>query len=488
MLLRNFSICLHPPLGLKFHPADLNLRTPTRTLTLTARRQSVRRYVSEAATAPVSEGTEKRQRQPHRIHVLGVDSSCGVGKYIAHSLRRRNRKCKTSQPVTLIFRRPDRAAEFVKAGKTLETIKQQNETASTISSGFRCEVLPPPNHVQIGAISKPTQGFIKHLIILPNEDESIPQALGRMKERLDSRSSILFLQDPNVFRTMDEVSARVFSDPVTRPVYWAGFSEHDLGMHPATSWSVFHYASKSIRIGPMYQDQPAGEEGKSPIIPDENSMVQRLKATHALQTRVLSHDEITVLMLCKLAVEAVIQPLAAIFRCRFWDLVTHPIRQRIIRDMIIQEVGPIIRRLHKPTLSPDMRQRQPVARRADAHLSDGGTQQLQNYALSSSNLVNLAIKACKKNSELETTGMRLKVEAQMNLDEIENITSWFAAKAEDLKLGAQYSSTLGRLVKQRQAVTGDMVGALFPRIYAVADNERNEPGGRRKITRVGFQG
>lgn len=429
-----------------------------------------------------------------------------MGIFVAHSIRLQSPKSTTTQPVTLVFPRPDRVAEFIKAGCTLKYIGQGNETASKISTGFLCEVLPPPTNLQIGVIN-PNRGFIKHMIVLPNKNDSTPEALGRIKERFNSQSSILFLQDPNIFKTMEEVSARVFPDPANRPAYWAGFSEHDLGLHPASPWSVSHYASKSIRIGPMSQDQQTHQvapisklrdaaeslstEAKPPTVP-ENSMVKRLKETHVLQTRVLSHDEITLLMLRKLAVEAVIQPLAAIFRCNFWDLLTHPMRRRILRDMMMQEVGPIVRHLHKPNLSPDQQHPQQVVRPADAPrapLSDRETRLLQNdYPLSSKNLIKLAVDTCKLNTKFETTGMRLKVEANMNLDDIEDITGWFAERAEELKLETSYSSTLARLVKQRHAVTGDMVSALFRRVYASAPGRRKEMGGHRMVTRVYFPG
>jgi len=439
--------------------ANLQLRPAISTVI--SRGKLLRLYVSQLPAAPKIEGKRKRHRpENHRIHVLGVHGSCRLGILIAHSLRLPNPKINATKPVTLLFHRPDRADKFIKNGCTLEYIGQPNAPSSTPSSGFKWEFLPPPAHIQKG-LSEPNQGFIKNLIILPNEDDPTPDVLARMKKRFTSQSNILFLQDPNVFGTMEEVSARVFPDPETRPAYWAGVSEHGLGPPNASRWSVSHYAPRSIRIGPMYQDQgpisnpPDNEQVKTPIVSD-NSMVKRLNEAHVLRTRILSHDEITVLMLRKLAMQAVIQPLAVIFRCRFMDLLTHPIRHRILKDMMMQEVGPIVRYLHKPNLFPEERRRAVLP--TDAFPVSGVvTQKPQDYRLSSKNLIQLANKTCK----------HLDLEARMKPARIEEISGWFAKKAKERKMETQYSSTIARLAKQKTVVTADTVTELFPVTYPV---------------------
>lgn len=118
------------------------------------------------------------------IYVLGVGN---LGKYVAHSLMKQD-----SGPVTLLFHRSSLEDQWWSAGSGIECIT--NGVPDT-RSGFRVEVLPlliqsPLKYSNKQYALEP----IKYLIVA-TKTYMTAGALELVKDRLNSETSILFLQN-----------------------------------------------------------------------------------------------------------------------------------------------------------------------------------------------------------------------------------------------------------------------------------------------------
>jgi 2-dehydropantoate 2-reductase len=130
------------------------------------------------------------------IHVLGIGN---LGKYVAHSLMKQ-----ASQPVTLIFHRPSLELQWQSAGCG---ILCATDGVQDKRSGFRVEVLPPPSASSSQGPLEP----IKYLIVA-TKTYMTTNALQLVKNRLNSNSSILFLQNGMGMSNLRPQDYRIASD------------------------------------------------------------------------------------------------------------------------------------------------------------------------------------------------------------------------------------------------------------------------------------
>jgi ketopantoate reductase len=132
------------------------------------RRRVFERFLSRgtASMAPACSDTP--------IHILGVGN---LGKYVAYSLVKSSPK-----PVTLIFHRKSLEDEWRAEGEAVTCI---TDGIRDSRSGFGIETLPTES---------PAPEPIKHLIITTKAYMTV-DALKPLKHRLNSNSSILFLQN-----------------------------------------------------------------------------------------------------------------------------------------------------------------------------------------------------------------------------------------------------------------------------------------------------
>lgn len=119
-----------------------------------------------------------QSRSDEAIYVLGIGN---LGKYVAHSLMKQ-----ASVPVTLLFHRPSLASQWQSAGSAIQCI---TDGVVDKTSGFGVEVLSPPS-----SPASPNAPTIKYLI-LATKTYMTAAALELVKARLNSASSVLFLQN-----------------------------------------------------------------------------------------------------------------------------------------------------------------------------------------------------------------------------------------------------------------------------------------------------
>ncbi|KAJ8121576.1 hypothetical protein O1611_g10066 [Lasiodiplodia mahajangana] len=253
-----------------------------------------------------------------RIYVLGVGN---LGKYVAHTLRKQHPRL----PITLLFHRADLESEWDAAGRAITLVA---DDVSDKRRGFDIEfLLDSPGH----------KYPIKHLIVA-TKTYTTASAIGLVKGRLGKDSSILFLQ--NGMGTVDEVSASIFSDPKSRPSYWAGVCS--CGIYSTSQFTVVYAGRGSMVLGPVRE---ASEESLTcpPTSPaPRDFMIQRLLETPGLEATLATPDQIKEAQLRKLVVNAVINPLTAVFQCDNSDLFSQSSRFALARTLV-EEAGDIVR-------------------------------------------------------------------------------------------------------------------------------------------------
>ncbi|KAI0436895.1 hypothetical protein F4803DRAFT_571785 [Xylaria telfairii] len=255
---------------------------------------------------------------PDRIYVLGVGN---LGKYVAHSLRKRHPRL----PITLLFHRTDPESEWDAAGRAITLVA---DDISDKRMDFDVEFL-----FDSTGLKSP----IKHLIVATKTYTTV-SAIGLVKGRLGKDSSILFLQ--NGMGTVDEVSALIFSDPKSRPSYWAAVCS--CGIYNTSQFTIVYAGRGSMVLGPVCE---VSEESltcpPTPPAP-QDFMIQRLLETPSLEATLTTPDQIKEAQLQKLVVNAVINPLTAVFRCDNNELFSQPSRFALARALV-EEVGDIVR-------------------------------------------------------------------------------------------------------------------------------------------------
>ncbi|KAH9862937.1 hypothetical protein J1614_010750, partial [Plenodomus biglobosus] len=365
-----------------------------------------------------------------RIYVLGVGN---IGKFVAHALRKQH----PWLPISLLFHRPDLIDDWDAAEETIVCI---TNGCSDKRAGFNVEIISSstnPNCSQ--ALGNP----IKHLIVATKTHFTI-HALSLVKHRLQSSSSILFLQNgigiplPNTLPneclgSIDEVSASVFSNIQSRPSYWAGICS--CSIYCSSPFSIVHAGRGAIEVGLVWR---ASYE-PSPSIPTDlvpsDLMAQLLLKTPAIEATLVTPDRITEAQLRKLTVNAVINPLTAIFRCKNGELLDHPQRFALMRKLF-EEVADIV---------------WAILPRA--------SQSSDNSVFTKETLW-LPVLRVAMSSRESTTSMLQDIEAGRRT-EIDYINGYLAAQGRRLGLTCIYNNAIIEMVKKHRVIQDDEIESAF---------------------------
>jgi len=133
----------------------------------------------------------------------------------------------------------------------------------------------------------------------------------------------------------EEVSDRVFPIAKTRPTFLTGIC--NAGVYDTKPFTIMHAGKGSLLIG------PATNKADGLGLRGENDMLERLSQADVLETTIYeSHHEIFKAQLTKLVVNAVINPLTALFRCQNGNLLGTPERKMCL-DLLLNETTEIVR-------------------------------------------------------------------------------------------------------------------------------------------------
>jgi len=230
--------------------------------------------------------------------------------------------------------------------------------------------------------------------------------------------------------TMEEASSKVFTDPNTRPAYWAGICS--AGVYSTGPFTIVHAGRGPLTLG-LFEtpETPSRAPGTSA---SQNFMIQRLLQAGVLETTLLSSDEIKKSRLRKLVVNAVINPLTAVLRCKNGELSQSSHSRRCV-EMLVAEIAPVVRALID-TDTP----------------SDGG-------GFSHEELYPLVVQTCEMTGA-NTSSMLQDVQAGRGT-EIDYINGYVVAQAKRLGLPCRRNELMVGLVKKRETMSDQGLESLL---------------------------
>ncbi|KAH9879855.1 hypothetical protein J1614_001879 [Plenodomus biglobosus] len=258
------------------------------------------------------------------VHILGLGN---LGKLLAHSLRKQHPEL----PITLLFHRPSLLDEWNRAGKCIEIVRGGN---SDRQNGFTHEDV---SH----------SGSLIRQLIVATKTHATVRALQSIKERLNSSSTLLFLQNgigkdsvwylgDSAYKffpgTIDEVNTHIFLNVSTRPRYLAGIFNH--GVYATSTFSSVHAGVADAVIGPILSDDSKGQPNQED--PTKTGFAQDIASCPELSTSMVTAQELLYTQLQKLTINAVINPLTVIFDCKNGELFTDPTICALIEQQIVE--------------------------------------------------------------------------------------------------------------------------------------------------------
>jgi 2-dehydropantoate 2-reductase len=271
-------------------------------------------------------GPRSRTSQaPQRINILGPGN---VGQFLAHSLSALSSSI--CGPITLHLPNVDYLRSFRDCNNTISL------TTDGILSEQRIESTDVPG--------SPSTDIIQNLVVTTKAASVVP-AISALKHRLDSNSTILFLQ--NGMGVPEEVSTEVFSSEVSQPRFLQGINTH--GIHgKAGKFSITHAGRGGIALSSIsaHIEENSGMDG--------DYLQQILKQCAVLNVTIHSPTEIMELKWRKLAANAVVNPLTAIHNIPNGELLLQYWRSTV--GKLIDEISAVIQALPEtemPTASKE---------------------------------------------------------------------------------------------------------------------------------------
>lgn len=234
------------------------------------------------------------------------------------------------------------------------------------------------------------------------------------------------------------MSASVFADPKQRPSFWAGICS--CGVYSSSRFSIIHAGRGPIVLGPLVGasngSSDASSKHCSPTNPaPDNAMIRYLLETPELQITLSTADGIREAQLQKLAVNSLVNPLTAIFRCKMGQLYDQPPRLALMKALL-KETAAIMRSLQL----------------------EGGCDTGASI-FSDNNLLALVFKATERVNDSRSSTLQ-DIEAGRKT-EIDYMTGYLVSQAKRLGLPCGNNARIFDMVKQRQVVTNAEVWSLF---------------------------
>ena len=273
--------------------------------------------------------------------MLGLGS---VGAFVAHSLT----GIPNRPPITLLFHRKSLLTAWNKHGRTIELYKHNIPEKR---GGFDVEM---EKYSDPRIPLNTENNSIIHNLIVSVKGHTTVAALSNIAHRLSSESTILFLQ--NGMGIIDEVNEQVFTRENSRPRYMLGIVTHGLQM--VGPFTTSHHGVGAIALGQISQKSVVSldslERDGRKLSPSSRYLLRTLTRTPDLAAMGLAPLELLQLQFEKLAVNAVINPLTAMFDCKNGELLSNFAITRIMR-LLLSEITLVIRSLpelqHVPNLN-----------------------------------------------------------------------------------------------------------------------------------------
>lgn len=291
--------------------------------------------ISSAVERPFAEASVV---QP--IHIIGAGR---LGKYVAHSVA----SLPFAPPVTLILHTGSLMKRWHDEGRAIKILRHGR---LYIQDQVRVEFAGAPGRgFRNFQAKEPASSVIKNLIVTTDGFQTLP-ALTAIRDRLQSSSTILFLQDG--MGIIDEVNQKVFPDPMTRPNYALGSIEHKL----TPTERVFTLIEKEAKGGALSVQIRSTSSNAQPS--QQHSILRRLDGTWRpfmflmrtlarspeLKVATLARPDFLMKQLQNLAVNSIIGPLSVLYDCSNGELLNNNMVFQSMR-LILKETSQILRSL-----------------------------------------------------------------------------------------------------------------------------------------------
>ncbi|KAK0714769.1 ketopantoate reductase PanE/ApbA C terminal-domain-containing protein [Lasiosphaeris hirsuta] len=245
-----------------------------------------------------------------RIHILGAGN---LGKFIAHSIK----LSAPEQPITLILRSQDRLDGFQAAEDRIMCRNLEGIWQETI--GYKYEVLDP-NEMR----------RIRSLIVATKAQDTV-DALRQVKHRIHPTAGEILLVQNGMGGHMSAID--LFDDiPMARIAFWAGVCSAGVTADPEIPFGIQHNGGGQLVMGLLRG------------LPQDRPMMQRLVESPPLQAVVTeSGRQLHEALLTKLAVNAIINPLTAVYNChQNGELFNQPSAESTA-TALVAEIGAVLR-------------------------------------------------------------------------------------------------------------------------------------------------
>jgi 2-dehydropantoate 2-reductase len=279
------------------------------------------------------------------IYVLGLGTA---GKLVAHSLAGISYR----PPITLLLHRTSLLREWVECGRNINIIRHGVDDRRR---GFDVEVTLPRGHGDDEVWESLAQRPIHNLIVSTKCTATVG-VLMNIAHRLTPDSTICFLQ--NGMGVLDEINEKIFPDPEKRPHYMQGVVSH--GVYDSEArFEAHHVRPGTIGLGPVPRgghDQIASPHEQITKVPRDHPstyLLRTLTRTPILSATGMPSRDLLVLQLEKLAVDAVINPLTALFDCYNGELLHNHAATRVMR-LLLAEISLVIRSMPQVRVLPNV--------------------------------------------------------------------------------------------------------------------------------------
>lgn len=284
---------------------------------------------------------------PRRIYILGPGN---IGGFVAHSLA----SLPHPPPIQLLFYTQKQLTDWYEQGQSIKLrthglvdtklgfgVESIGRPAATTASSSKDDLQPPPSNSH-------EEPIIFNLIVAVKAYSTV-DALKRVAHRLRPVSSILFIS--NGMGIIEEVNKRVFPDPAKRPQYLLGVISH--GVYTANPFDIIHAGAGTIAIAVIPHDI---KQIKPTFESSALYLLRTLTRSPVLSAVGFPPTDLLQLQLEKLVVNAIINPLTAIYGCRNGDLLCQPAISRVMR-LLLAEISLVIKSLPELQGVPNLNMR-----------------------------------------------------------------------------------------------------------------------------------
>ena len=319
--------------------------------------------------------------------------------------------------MTLLFHNTRLRAAWREEGEAIDINKHG---ISEKRKGFQTELAIPFEKMD----PQVWEGYEKiHNLMVAVKGPSTVAAISSVAPRLTSSSTIVLLQ--NGMGIMEEINTHVFPNVESRPQYMLGVITH--GIHSTGAFKAVHAGFGTIALGvvprtPVEQQQSSNEDSKGPFMSNSaRYMLRTLTRTPVLGALGFPPVGMIEIQMEKLALNAVINPLTAIYDCTNGELMYNLEITSLMR-LLLAEISLVIRSLPEMKHVPNLEHR-----------------------FSSERLEYAALGLMTKTAENESSMLQDVRKARPT--EVDYINGYFVRRGEDLGIRCIVNFTVMQMVK-----------------------------------------